>query len=172
MQLRADYATAIARKYPEQVAIAIVKDAQGKYNPITLGWVMPTSHKPPMLAISVAFVRYSYEAIRQSKTFVVSFPSDSMADAALFYGTNSGRDVDKIAAFGSKTESAAAIDGLLFSDAVANFECVLKSETATGDHAIFVGEVVAAHINDDDTLQRLYTLGMGYRMGGVRAARP
>lgn len=49
----ADYEAAIARKYPEGVAIAIAKDPQGKHNPITLCWLMRTSHEPPMLAISV-----------------------------------------------------------------------------------------------------------------------
>ena len=57
------YTEVIARKYPEQVVIAIAKDQQGKYNPITLGWTMITSHEPPMMAIAVGHKRYSREAI-------------------------------------------------------------------------------------------------------------
>ena len=53
MQVEARYEDAIKRKYPEHIAIAIAKDPQGKYNPITLGWTMITSHQPPMMAISV-----------------------------------------------------------------------------------------------------------------------
>ena len=52
MQRAASYDEAIGRKYPEQVVIAIARDSDGKFNPITLGWVMCTSGKPPMMAIS------------------------------------------------------------------------------------------------------------------------
>ena len=165
MQVKTSYGEAMRRKYPEQIAIAIARDLQGKYNPITLGWVMPTSHAPPMLAISVAFARHSYEAIRQAGEFVVSFPSSAMAEDALFYGTKSGRDMDKLAVCGTKTEPASEMDCVLFTDAVANFECVLESETKTGDHAIFAGRVVAAHASDDASARRLYTLSDGYEMG-------
>jgi len=169
MQVETSCSQALVRKYPEQIAIAIAKDAEGKCNPITLGWIMPTSGDPPMLAISVAFTRHSYDAIRQAGEFVVSFPSTAMAKDALFHGTKSGRDMDKIAACGTKTQPASRIDCVLFSDAVTNFECTLESETKTGDHAIFVGRIVTAHMHDDPTVERLFTVGAGYEMRGLRA---
>ncbi len=167
MQVEAPYEDAMKRKYPEQVVIGIVKDDRGKDNPITLGWCMITSHKPPMLAISVGLTRHSLPAIRQSREFVICFPSSTMADDALFYGTKSGRDLDKLAECGSKTQPATAIDGVLFADAVANFECKLESELETGDHVILVGRVVVSHVNESTEVRRLYTLGQDYQIGGV-----
>lgn len=166
MQVPVAYEQAIARKYPEQVAIAIARDTQGKYNPITLGWTMITSHEPPLMAISIGHTRYSLEVIRRAGEFVVSFPSSAMASEALLYGTKSGRDLDKLAASGAKTQPAGAIDSVLLTDAVANFECKLVSELETGDHVLFVGEVVAAHMNEDRAVDRLYSLGDD-RLGGV-----
>jgi flavin reductase (DIM6/NTAB) family NADH-FMN oxidoreductase RutF len=84
----------------------------------------------------------------------------------LLFGTKSGRDVDKLATSGVKTQPATAIDSVLLSDAVANFECRLLSELQTGDHVIFVGQVIATHANQDATLRRLYSLGHD-RLGGV-----
>ena len=168
MQIEASHGKAIARKYPEQVVIAIAKDPQGKYNPITLGWTMITSGQPPMMAISIGHTRYSLQAVRQAKEFVIAFPSSTMAEDALFHGTKSGRDMDKLAECGTKTQPATAIDGVLLADAVANFECKLASELETGDHVLFVGRVVAAHMNEDAKVRRLYTRGTGYEMGGVR----
>lgn len=170
MQVSVSYDEAMGRKYPESVVIAIARDNQGKYNPITLGWFMPTSHTPPMVAISVAFVRHSYAAIRNAKEFVLSFPSHMMTQEALFFGTKSGRDTDKLAALQTPTLPATQIDGVLLKNAVANFECVLEGEMATGDHAIFAGRVLAAHVNVDRSLQRLFTLGTNYKMGPVVAA--
>lgn len=166
MQVPVAYEQAIARKYPEQVAIAIARDTQGKYNPITLGWTMITSHEPPLMAISIGHTRYSLEVIRNAREFVVSFPSSAMASEALLYGTKSGRDLDKLAASGAKTQPAGAIDSVLLTDAVANFECKLVSELETGDHVLFVGEVVATHMNQDRAVGRLYSLGDD-RLGGV-----
>ena len=164
MQKQSEYAEAIKTKYPEQVVIAVAKDKTGKANHVTLGWTMIASGQPPMMAIAVAKTHYSIETIRHSKCFCLAFPSSEMADAALFFGSKSGRDIDKFAEFHCETEPAKAIDSVLLSDAVANFECTLESETLAGDHIIFVGKVVSSHINTEPK-KRLYTVGPGHKLG-------
>ena len=164
MQKQAEYSDAIKTKYPEQVVIAIAKDKAGRANPVTLGWTMIVSGNPPMMAIAVAKTHYSTEAITHSKSFTIAFPSSQMADAALFFGSKSGRDTDKFAEFDCKTEPAKAIDSLLLSDAVANFECTLESQIPAGDHIIFVGKIVCSHINTEPK-NRLYTTGPGHKLG-------
>ena len=166
MQKQAEYEQAIKTKYPEQIVIAVAMDKNGKANPITLGWTMIVSGKPPMMAIAVASTHYSIEAITHSKSFTIAFPSSDMADAALFFGSKSGRDIDKFAEFDCKITPAEVIDSVLLSDAVANFECTLESQTPAGDHIIFVGKVVCSHINTEPK-KRLYTLGPGYKLGSV-----
>ena len=166
MQKQVEYSDAIKTKYPEQVVIAIARDKNGKANPVTLGWTMIVSGSPPMMAIAVASRHYSVETIRHSRCFTISFPSSDMADAALFFGSKSGRDVDKLAEFDCATEPAKAIDSVLLCDAAANFECTLESETIAGDHIIFVGKVVAAHTNTE-AKKRLYTVGPGHKMGSA-----
>ena len=166
MQKQAEYSEAIKTKYPEQVVIAIARDKIGKANPVTLGWTMIVSGSPSMMAIAVASWHYSVETIRHSRCFTISFPSSDMADAALFFGSKSGRDVDKFAEFDCATEPAKAIDSVLLCDAAANFECTLESETIAGDHIIFVGKVVAAHTNTE-AKKRLYTVGPGHKMGSA-----
>ena len=164
MQKETEYSDAIKTKYPEQVVIAIAKDRNGKANPITLGWTMIVSGTPPMMAIAVAKTHYSIEAITHSKCFTIAFPSSEMADAALFFGSKSGRDTDKFAEFDCKTEPAKAIDSLLLTDAVANFECTLESQMVAGDHIIFVATIVCSHINTEPK-KRLYTTGPGHKLG-------
>jgi len=164
MQKQVEYSDAIRTKYPEQVVIAIAKDRNGKANPITLGWTMIVSGNPPMMAIAVAKTHYSIEAITNSNCFTIAFPSSEMAEAALFFGSKSGRDVDKFAEFDCKTEPAKEIDSVILVDAVANFECTLESQMPAGDHFIFVGEIVAAHINTEPK-KRLYTTAPGHKLG-------
>lgn len=166
MQKQVEYQDAIKTKYPEQVVIAIAKDKAGRANPVTLGWTMLVSGEPPMMAISVYKGHYSIKTIRHSKCFTICYPSSEMADAAFFFGSKSGRDVDKFAEFDCKTEPAKVIDSVLLSDAVANFECTLESETQAGDHIIFVGKIIASHTNTKPK-KRLYTIGPGHKLGAV-----
>jgi len=166
MQKQVDYADAIKTKYPEQVVIAIAKDRNGKANPITLGWTMIVSGEPPMMAIAVAKTHYSVEAITHSRCFTIAFPSSDMAEAALFFGSKSGRDTDKFAEFDCATEPAKEIDSLLLTDAVANFECTFESQMVAGDHFIFVGKIIASHVNIESK-KRLYTVGPGHKMGSA-----
>ena len=73
-QLKVDYEVAAARRYPEQVVIALAKDSNGQIDPITIGWTMTASRKPPMIAISVAKQRYFLRASRWANAFVVCYP--------------------------------------------------------------------------------------------------
>jgi len=167
MQKKTDYSTAIRKKYPEQIVIAIAKDKNGKANPVTIGWSMIASGEPAMLAIALTPKRYSTGAIRHSRCFTVAYPSEEMAKDTLFFGTHSGRDTDKFAETGCKISRAEKINSVIIDDAAANFECTLESELVTGDHIIFVGKVVACHVNSEDK-KRLYTVGPDRELGGVR----
>ena len=166
MQNAVPYSEAIGSKYPEQIVIGIARDAKGKCNPITLGWTMIVSGQPPMMAVAIGRTRYSLEAFRHAGEFVIAFPSEHQAEEAMLFGTQSGRDTDKIAAAGTPTEPGGQIDCVLISEAVANFECKLVSELVTGDHVVFVGEVVCSHVNPAMP-SRLYTVGAGYKMAGL-----
>jgi flavin reductase (DIM6/NTAB) family NADH-FMN oxidoreductase RutF len=166
MQKQVKYEQALKTKYPEQVVIVIAKDKNGKANPVTLGWTMLTSGTPPMMAIALYKGHYSVKCIRRSKCFTLTFPSADMADAALFFGSHSGRNVDKFAEFPCKTSPAEKINSVLLADAVANFECTLAKQIVTGDHVIFVGLVVCSHVNPKRK-KRLYSLASGHKLGPV-----
>ncbi len=166
MQKEVPYSHAIDMKYPEGVVIGIAKDPQGKCNPISLGWSMITSGSPPMIAVSIGLRRYSLEAFRDAGEFVVAFPSEHQERETMLFGTKSGRDTDKLAEADAGTQPAGKIDCVLLSDAVANFECKLVSEHQTGDHVIFVGEVVCSHVHEPP-LNRLYSVGPGHILSGL-----
>jgi flavin reductase (DIM6/NTAB) family NADH-FMN oxidoreductase RutF len=166
MQKQVEYAEAVRTKYPEQIVIAIAKDKSGKANPITLGWTMFASGNPLMMAIAVAAGHYSVKAIEHSRCFTIAYPSAEMAQDTLFFGSHSGRDTDKFAESGCRTEPARQIDSVLLTDAVANFECVEEARMQAGDHIIYLGRVVAAHVNTEPK-KRLYTVAPGHKLGSA-----
>ncbi len=166
MQKQATFDKAYKTQFPKQTVIVVAKDKDGKPNPITIGWVMFASSQPPMLAIGVYKGQYSVKCIRHSKCFTLVYPSSEMTKATLFYGEHSGRDIDKFKEFPTKTSPAKKIDSLLLTDAVANFECRLFKQIPTGDHIIFIGKVVCAHMNTAKK-KRLYSVGPGHRLGAI-----
>ena len=153
------YGEAINRKYPEQVVFAVSVDEEGTPDIIVLGWAMPTSGEPPMWAISVGHTRYTHELISKCRQFVLCFPNSDMTEEMLFCGSNSGRDVDKIAETGLKTLPATKVKPPLIDGCVACFECEVEGELVSGDHTIFAGRVVAGHVADDASVKRLYNWG-------------
>jgi len=157
MQKEILFSEAKLRKYPEPVHISIIRDENGRYNPISMAWAMFTSIEPPMVAISIGLERYSFEAIEHSGEFVFVLPSESMGEAVRFFGSTSGRDIDKLKELGIATQPATKIDNVLLSDAAANFECVVKSKVRSGDHMIYAGLIVASHINTEPA-RRLYSV--------------
>ena len=150
--------TAMKRKYPEAIAWATCVDENGAPNAIALGWSMCTSNEPPMLAISIGHTRYSHELIEESGEFVLVFPSEKMVDATMVVGTKSGRHGDKMEEAGVTLLPGTVVDAPLVDDACANFECKVAGALKTGDHTIFAGEVVAAHVGPEDA-RRIYIPG-------------
>lgn len=158
---------AIESRYPEQIAVCIARDSDGRYNPMTLGWFMPASMKPPMLAIAVGKTRHTLAAIRHSRAFVVSFLAEPQADLARYFGTHSGQNEDKLDAVTCNTLPASKMDGRILADAVANFECDVHQEIDAGDHVIFVGAVTCSHITDNP-VNRMFTLTNSEHLAGVK----
>jgi len=158
---------ALSRKYPIPVVLATSVDKNGRPNIITLGWYMQTSIKPIMFAISVAHSRYSYETILSRGEFALVFPPAEWAEEALFCGTKSGRNIDKFEKTGLKPVHGRRVSAPLIEGANACFECRLVAATPTGDHTIFTGEALVAHISAKPK-PGLYLLGKGYELGPVK----
>ena len=158
MQRQVDLSQAWQRKYPEQVVMVTTVGTEGPPNIITLGWAMPTSGSPQMCAISIGLGRYSHDLLQQVPEFVLTFPAEDMEKSMLLCGTKSGRDVDKFAESGLTALPAAIVRPPLIGEAVTNMECKVVNTLLTGDHTIFVGEVVAAHHGERE-VRRLFNLG-------------
>ena len=65
------------------------------------------------------------------------------------FGNTHGNTVDKFESTGIETTPAAKVRSPLLSKATVNFECTLVEEVDSGDHIIFLGEIVASHIQKE-----------------------
>ena len=169
MQIRNPNNESGLAKYPEPVHIVITKAPDGKYNPMSASWVMFTSIEPRMLAVSIGLTRYSHELIESEGAFVVATPSETMAREVEFFGSNSGRDVDKLDLLDTPVQAATEIDCVLLSDACVNYECIVDSSIKSGDHVIYTAIIVATHVHESPK-SRLFVQNPK-TLGGVKPTR-
>jgi flavin reductase (DIM6/NTAB) family NADH-FMN oxidoreductase RutF len=145
-------------KYPEQIVFVVSLDQQGRPNIMVAGWFVPLSGEPPLIGVSLAEERYSLQLVLETKEFVIAFPSEDMAQEVLVCGTKSGRDIDKLKETNLKKLPARKVKVPLIDGCVVNFECRLVEDLPVGDHVLLVGEILTAHISEQDK-RRLYNFG-------------
>ena len=162
-----DPSIAVGRRFPESVVFIVAPDGDGPPNVMPAGWSMLTSNDPLMIAVSVGLPRHTHSLLEEADDFVVAFPSAAHKADIEFCGSNSGRDVDKIDESGLEVAAAAEISTPIIVDAAACFECLPAGALRTGDHRIFVGEIVAAHVSERYD-ERVKNLGRSYGGGTDR----
>jgi len=132
--------------HPRHTVLVTCVDKTGKANIITLAWSMPTSIDPPMVVISIAPKRYSHKLIEETGEFVVNVPTMRIVRKTLFCGRISGVECDKFKEAPLTAAPAKKVRSPIIKECVAHLECKLVQTIPTGDHTLFVGEVVAAYV--------------------------
>jgi len=171
-KVEVDRSSAYLLLHPMHTVLVSCVDKNGEPNIITLAWAMPTSIDPPMVAVSIAPARRSHALIEETGEFVVNIPTMDILDETMFCGTKSGRTHDKFKETGLTPLPAERVKAPLIRECVAHLECKLRSQISTGDHTIFVGEVVRARA-DENAFKRTYSTKrakMIFHLGGNRFA--
>ncbi len=133
--------------YPIPSVMASCGDIDGASNIITLAWAGTVASDPPMIAIGVRPDRFSYNLIKQSGEFVINLPDKEHVYAMDLCGVVSGRDGDKFVRAGLSRERAHKLKAPLIRECPVNIECVVRHVYRAGSHDVFLGEVVAVHVD-------------------------
>jgi len=166
-KINVEFSSAYRLLHPMHTVLVSCVDKTGKPNVLPLAWAMPTSRDPALVAISVAPSRYSHALIEETGEFVVNLPTVDRIKETLACGRTSGRDHDKFSETGLTPLSARKVKAPIIKECIAHLECKLHSQFETGDHTIFVGEVIEAYANKGvftdkyniDEARMLYHLG-------------
>jgi flavin reductase (DIM6/NTAB) family NADH-FMN oxidoreductase RutF len=87
--------------------------------------------------------------IKFSEEFALNFPSRTLLNHVQYYGTASGRDLDKLEISKLPTFKARKIEAPLLEGCVAFIECGLEDALRIGDHTLFIGRVVAVTADEE-----------------------
>ena len=135
--------------YPVPVVLVTCVNEQGAPNIITLAWVGTVASKPPQAAVAIRPTRYSHAVISRTKEFVINIPNEDLLPAVDQCGHVSGARTDKFAQTGLTPEPASQIQAPLITECPVNLECKLTQTISLGSHDLFIGEIVAVHVDEE-----------------------
>jgi len=146
-KVNVDFPSAYRLLHPMHTVLVSCVGRTGRPNITTLAWAMPTSINPPLVAVSIAPRRHSHSLIQETKEFVVNIPTMDILNETLFCGRVSGKDHNKLKEARLTPLLAKKVKPPAIKECVAHLECKLYSQLSTGDHTIFVGEIVEAYVD-------------------------
>jgi flavin reductase (DIM6/NTAB) family NADH-FMN oxidoreductase RutF len=122
---------------------------QGKSNVQFAFRALGLGDDPPLLLIGIQDKNFSREVIQKSGEFVINVCSPNQLHAVDKSRNLAGRSVDdKFVALGLETLPAAQVQAPLVAGCHANIECKLVKEMEVEGMYLFVGQAVAAHVDD------------------------
>jgi len=171
--MRLPIAETDARRLLSGGPITLVTSAwHGKSNVMPAAFVTPLSFDPPLVGVAISPSRHSYDMIRYSEQFALNIPSRRLLHHVQYLGSVSGADVDKLELTKLPTFKALRVEAPLIEGCVGYVECGVEDAVRTGDHVLFVGQVLAAQAEaeafdwtwllGDDESKPLHYLGVNF----------
>jgi flavin reductase (DIM6/NTAB) family NADH-FMN oxidoreductase RutF len=166
-KINVEFSSAYRLLHPMHTVLVSCVGKTGKPNVLPLAWAMPTSRDPALIAVSVAPSRYSHALIEETGEFVINLPTVDIVKETLACGRTSGKNHDKFSETGLTPLPARKVKAPIVKECLAHLECKLHSQFKTGDHTVFVGEIIEAYANkgvftdkyDIDKARMLFHLG-------------
>lgn len=122
---------------------------EDKINGQTANTVFQVTSDPPRVAISVNKQNLTCEYVQKEKVFTISILSES-APLKLIgnFGFKSGRDIDKFQGINYKTGEVGA--PIVLENVIGYLEARVITSFDAGTHIVFIGEVVAGEVLNED----------------------
>jgi flavin reductase (DIM6/NTAB) family NADH-FMN oxidoreductase RutF len=133
--------------------------ADGDVSAMTSNWITQVSFHPRMLALAVEVDSHSLEVIRKSGVFAVNVYESGQRELAAHFSRLTAKVGNKLA---GREYTLGSTGCPLLPEALAAVECRVVFEHPVGDHVLFVGEVVDAHLNREGEPLTMKEAGFRY----------
>ncbi len=151
---------AALRHMPYGVHVVTGRGPQGDHG-LTASWVMQVSKRPPMIAVALLKNSSSARVVEAGGAFAVKILSSADLELAERFIT----PVDRFGAPPQLVVSRGVSQLPLLGEAIGWLECEVRTKVESGDHVLFLGEVVAGDLKRDD--MPLTTIAAGMEYGGT-----
>jgi flavin reductase (DIM6/NTAB) family NADH-FMN oxidoreductase RutF len=137
----------------------ITSAADGDTGAFTANWVGQVSFDPRMVSVSVEQDAHGLQVIRSSGVFAVNVLDKTHRELAAQFSRPTAKVGNKLEGHDYTSGSTGCP---LLPEALAAVECRVVLEHPAGDHVLFVGEVVDAHLNREDEPLTMKDAGFKY----------
>ncbi|MCI4645317.1 MAG: flavin reductase [Hyphomonadaceae bacterium] len=123
---------------PSRIILAVIpSDNKSGCNITTLCFAAHSAYKPPSICFAIERRHEAHRLLQLTKKLVIAVPGPGLAHAALYCGTNSGRDNDKAEELGLDVSLSSPAGLPMIASANSNLEACVLSQTPSGDHTLF-----------------------------------
>ena len=134
--------------------VYVVGVAQGtKRGGFTAAWITQVSFDPLLVALSINPEHASFALLKAAGSFAISILGQGQLELARHFGTQSGRNIDKLAA---QRWQPAAGGAPVLSDAIGYLDCRVVACHPAGDHELVLAQVVGGSVLSQDALPMTY----------------
>jgi flavin reductase (DIM6/NTAB) family NADH-FMN oxidoreductase RutF len=137
--MAADELRALLREVPSPVAVVTV-DVGGRAAGLTVDSLISLSLEPPLVGVALRRHAALHELLREAGSFAISILGSEQEHLAQHFA----RGVPPIGLWTGIETQQGELGTPLIDGALAWLECRLAFEHPTGDHTLFVGDVVSA----------------------------
>lgn len=144
---------------PRTTVLISTIDKKGNTNAAPFSFVMPVSVNPPVIAIAMVSTRHTLANIRETGDFVINIPGEKMLAQLWICGKALPKGVSEIKEAGLHEEKAKAVASPRVREAIAWYECKLRTEIEGGDHLLVLGDIILAETSDQEKNNPLLHFG-------------
>ena len=132
-------------------ALALVGSRSGdEWNGMTTSWITQVSMEPVQVAIGIDNSAMTHRLITQGQSFTVNLWSPDDTRVFVKFSKPATFDAEAMTLNG-RSVRAGRTGAPIFVEAVAWLDCEVRAAHDVGTHTLFIGEVVDAGVNHDDS---------------------
>lgn len=158
----ADAKKTILRRFPYGL-YAVTVAHEGEEHGMTANWVTQAAFEPPMVVVAVENTSKTIGMIRDAHYFVINLLAAGQRELAGKLGRSSEQAPHKLK--GLKTKPAPVSKTPVLVEAIGWVECRAVASLPSGDHTLFLGEIVEAGVENADS-QPLTLAEAGFKYAG------
>ncbi len=131
-------------------ALALIGSRSGdEWNAMTASWITQVSMEPVLIAVAVDNSALTHRLITAGGSFSVNLWSADDTRPFVKFSKPAIYDADASTLNGREVRTAST-GAPIFAEAIAWLDCAVRQAHDLGTHTLFVGEVVAAGVADDE----------------------
>ena len=134
-------------------ALALVGSRAGdERNAMTTSWITQLSMEPVLIGIGVDNSAVTHRLISDGGSFTLNLWDSENTRPFVKFSKPAQDDGEALNGWSVRGEATGAP---VFDDAIAWLDCEVRQSLDLGTHTLFIGEVVAADVRNDDTAARV-----------------